>query len=464
MGRLFSYVAAAAVVASIPLQAEAQTRDVTGKVTQVGTGQPIPDVTISIVGQQIGVRTNERGEYRLRIPNGEVIILARQLGFKRLTKRLGASETTADFALERDALQLEGVTVTGQATTVDRRSAATAVSSVSAVELNRVPARSVESNLAGKVAGARMFENSGAPGGGAQIQIRGATSVLGQGDPLYVVDGVIISNAGVSSGASAISRASGSVANGQDQVVNRLADLNPNDIESIEVLKSAAASAIYGSRATNGVVVITTKKGRSGQTNWNITQRMGTQQLMRSLGHRQYATLDDVLPFVGGPVGVAAATAACTPNCTNYDWQGDLYGRTDPSYETLLSASGGMNNTRFFASLNDRQEAGIMINTGARRTGGRINLDQTIGTKFTASLGLDVTRNFFQRGLGNNNNAGVSPTYTFGYHAGRHRLAGEGCQWPLCAHAVRRWWHGNSQPVRSDERDSKRRASVPSGW
>ncbi|MCC6244604.1 MAG: SusC/RagA family TonB-linked outer membrane protein [Gemmatimonadaceae bacterium] len=415
MGRLFTFVAAAALVASIPLQAEAQTRDVTGKVTQVGTGQPIPDVTISIVGQQIGVRTNERGEYRLRIPSGEVIILARQLGFKRLTKRLGPSETTADFALERDALQLEGVTVTGQATTVDRRSAATAVSSVSAVELNRVPARSVESNLAGKVAGARMFENSGAPGGGAQIQIRGATSVLGQGDPLYVVDGVIISNASNSSGASAISRASGSVANGQDQVVNRLADLNPNDIESIEVLKSAAASAIYGSRATNGVVVITTKKGRSGQTNWNVTQRMGTQQLMRSLGHRQYETLSDVLPYVGGPVGVAAATAACTPNCTNYDWQGDLYGRTDPSYETLLSASGGMNNTRFFASLNDRQEAGIMINTGARRTGGRINLDQTIGSKFTASLGLDVTRNFFQRGLGNNNNAGVSPTYTFGY-------------------------------------------------
>lgn len=193
MGRLLSFVAAAAIVTAMPVVGQAQTRDITGKVTLVGTGQPIADVTISLVGQQVGVRTNERGEYRLRVPSGEVTVLARQLGYKRVTKRLGAGDNTADFALERDALQLEGVTVTGAATTVDRRVAATAVSTVNAEELNRVPARSIESNLAGKVAGARMFENSGAPGGGAQIQIRGATSVLGQGDPLYVVDGVIIS-------------------------------------------------------------------------------------------------------------------------------------------------------------------------------------------------------------------------------------------------------------------------------
>ncbi|WP_337170842.1 SusC/RagA family TonB-linked outer membrane protein [Gemmatimonas aurantiaca] len=415
MGRFFKFVAAAAMVALLPFRADAQTRDVTGKVTMIGTGQPLPDVTVSIVGQQVGVRTNERGEYRIRVPAGEVSLMARQLGYKRGTVRVGPNETTANFELDKDVLQLEGVTVTGQATTVDRRVAATAVASVNAEELNRVPARSVESNLAGKVAGARVFENSGAPGGGAQVQIRGATSVLAQGDPLYVVDGVIISNQGYSSGASAVSRASGSTGSNQDQVVNRLADLNSNDIESIEVLKSAAATAIYGSRATNGVVVITTKKGQAGQTRWNLTQRVGTQQMSRSLGQRTYATLDDVLPWVDGPIGEAAARAVCTPNCTNYDWQGQLYGRTDPSWETLLSASGGAGSTRFFASLNDRQESGIMINTGARRTGGRINLDQTIGSKLTASMGLDVTRNFLQRGIGNNGNAGISPTYELGY-------------------------------------------------
>ncbi len=121
--------------------------------TQAGTGQPIPDVTISIVGQQVGVHTNDNGEYRLRVPSSEVLVLARQLGYKRTTTRLGSGENSADFALERDVLQLEGVVVTGVATTTDRRVAATSVSTVSASELNRVPARSVESNLAGKVAG-----------------------------------------------------------------------------------------------------------------------------------------------------------------------------------------------------------------------------------------------------------------------------------------------------------------------
>ena len=415
MGRLLKFVAAGVFLAVVPLQAEAQTRDITGTVTQAG-GIPIPDATVSVVGQQVGTRTNERGEYRLRIPSGEQVVFARVLGFKRVTVRVGPTETTASFQLERDVLQLEGVTVTGQATTTDRRVAATAVATVSSVELNRVPARSVESNLAGKVAGARFFENSGAPGGGAQIQIRGATSVLGQGDPLYVVDGVIISNASISSGATQITRAGGTLASNQDQVVNRLADINPNDIESIEVLKSAAASAIYGSRATNGVVVITTKRGQQGRATWNLTQRVGTQQAQRQLGSRRYANYDEVKPWIGrSPAADVAAREACNPNCPWYDWQGQLYGRQDPSWETLLSASGGANNTRFFASLNDKQESGIMVNTGARRTGGRINLDQTIGTRLTASLGVDVTRNRLKRGLGGNDNSGTSPIYLFGY-------------------------------------------------
>lgn len=417
MSRFFKVLTAAAVVALLPFRVDAQARDITGKVTMAGSGQPIADVTVGILGQQVGVRTNERGEYRLRVPAGEVTILARQLGYKRATARVGPTEATANFSLEKDVLQLEGVTVTGQATTTDRRVAATAVASVNTAELNRVPARSLEGSLAGKVAGARMFENSGAPGGGAQIQIRGATSVLGSGDPLYVVDGVIISNASISSGSSSITRASGSTGSTQDQVVNRLADLNPNDIENIEVLKSAAASAIYGSRATNGVVVITTKRGKQGKASWNIVQRMGTQQAQRLLGHRTFANYDEVKPYVGGAYGDSVARAACgTGACPAFDWQQDLYGRMSPSWETLLSSAGGINNTRYFVSVNDRQESGIAPNTGARRTGGRINIDQTLGSKWTVSGGLDVTRNVFRRGYGNNDNSGLSPIYAFGYN------------------------------------------------
>jgi TonB-linked SusC/RagA family outer membrane protein len=400
-------------LASAPLAA--QTREITGKVTQAG-GLPVTEATVGVVGAQLGVRTNERGEYRLKAPNGDLTLIARAIGFKRASVRVAAGSTTADFSLDRDVLQLEGVTVTGQATTIDKRNASTAIASVSAEELLTVPAKSIEGNLSGKVVGATIFENSGVPGGGMQIQIRGATSILGQGDPLYVVDGVIMSNASIAGGLASISRSSGSTSSTQDQVVNRLADLNPNDVENIEVLKSAAATAIYGSRATNGVVVITTKKGKAGATRFNVTQRVGTQQATRLLGSRQFTSYAQVQPWLGGSKQAdSVAKANCTPACPKYDWQGEFYKNHSPSTETVLSSSGGSGNTRFFGSLNDKQTKGVEILTGSRRTSGRLNLDQTIGDKFTASMGVDLTHNFTQDGLGNNDNSGISPIYAFGY-------------------------------------------------
>ena len=402
--------------------------------TIAGSGLPITEATIGIVGGQLGVRTNERGEYRIRVPASDVTILARAIGYKRETQRVPMGQSTADFTLEKDVLQLEGVTVTGQATTVDKRNASTAIATVSAEEINVAPAKSIEANLAGKIVGAAVYENSGVPGGGMQIQIRGATSILGQGDPLYVVDGIIVSNLSIQGGLASITRSSGSSNSSQDQTINRLADLNSNDVESIEVLKSAAATAIYGSRATNGVVVITTKKGKAGEPRYYVTQRVGQSRATRLLGSRHFSsyaqgcgpTYSDpdlatcaegsVKPWLGGGAQAdSVARANCTPQCAWYDWQGDLYGRKDPAFETVLSSSGGIGNTRYYGSLNDRQTRGIQINTGARRTSGRINLDQTIGERITVSAGVDVTHNFQQNGIGNNENSGTSPTYSFGY-------------------------------------------------
>ena len=418
----------AAVLAS-PAILAAQTREISGKVTQTTVGTPLTEATVGVLGSQVGVRTNERGEYRLKVPNGEVTVLVRAIGFKRASVKLTATQTTADFALDKDVLELEGVTVTGQATTVDKRNASTAVATISAEELIKVPAKSVEGNLQGKVVGATIFENSGVPGGGMQIQIRGATSILGSGDPLYVIDGVIVSNASVGGGLASITRSSGSTASTQDQTVNRLADLNPDDVENIEVLKSAAATAIYGSRATNGVVVITTKKGKAGTTKYNFTQRIGTQQAIRLLGSRAYSSYNAgcdakgqncapgaVKPFLGtSPHADSVAQANCTPACPHYDWAKDFYNNTTPSFESILSTSGGTTNTRFFASLNDKQTHGVEQNTGARRTSGRVNLDQNLGDKFTLSGGATISRDFVQDGIGNNDNAGVSPGYNWGY-------------------------------------------------
>src|SRR4051812_38246295 len=151
--------------------------------------------------------------------------------------------------------------------------------------------------------------NSGAPGGGGQIQIRGVTSILGNGEPLYVVDGVIFSNAAFSPGINAVTRASGSAAtSNQDNAVNRLADLNPEEIENIQILKSAAASAIYGSQATNGVVLITTKRGHGGTAQFHITQGYAAIQAgrLRASRHSPKATL-------GPAIGAANAKKYC-PN------------------------------------------------------------------------------------------------------------------------------------------------------
>ena len=413
--------AAAALFCAAPRSASAQAREVTGKVTASEDGRPIGDAIVTQLGQAIGARTNSDGAYRLRVPSGDVSILVRAIGFKRQTAVIAAGSSTHDFTLEKDVLELEGVTVTGQATTVDKRNASTAIASVSASEITSAPAKTVDEQLAGKISGVSISENSGVPGGGVQMQIRGATSILGSGDPLFVIDGVIVSDVSIGSGLTAIDRSGGSTNSTQDQTVNRMADINPNDIESIEVLKSAAASAMYGSRATNGVVIITTKKGKAGATRFSITQRMGTQNMLKNLSSRRFGCYDGcttaVLPWLGGGAQAdSLARVNCTASgCAWYDWQKQLYSVSDPAYETVLSASGGSGNTRFYFGLNDKQSKGIELNTGARRTSGRLNLDQTIGDKLTVSGGIDVTHNFIQDGIGGNDNTGISPTYAFGY-------------------------------------------------
>lgn len=412
MGRYFVLAAALLATLAVPASARAQTRDVTGKVTVAGAGTPLQDAIVGVVGAVGGARTNERGEFRLTVPNGDVTIQVRAIGYKRQTLRLGASQTTAEFALEKDVLQIEGVTITGAATTVEKKNAAVATSTVNAEELARVPAPALESALQGKVVGASINMNNGAPGGGGQVQIRGASSLIGNSQPLFVVDGVIISNA-VRSNRMAV--VTGSLNSGEENGTNRLADINPNDIENIEVLKGAAASAIYGSQATNGVVVITTKRGSNGAPRFNFTQRVGTYQAQRLLGSRHFKNLDQILALGLPDEANDAAATVCTPNCPYNDYQGELYGQTDPSYETVVSLTGGVNSTRYFFSGLDHQESGVINNTGARRQSLRANLDQALGSRITISLGANLLRSFSQRGISNNDNALSSPIYAFGY-------------------------------------------------
>lgn len=414
--RKFFVLALAWLVVAGSSSAAAQQREITGKVTVAGSSLPLSDAIVGLVGSAGGARTNERGEYRLRAPNGDVTVQVRAIGYKRQTMRLTGGTNSADFSLEKDVLQLEGVTVTGAATTIERKNAATAISAVSAQELARVPAASLENALQGKTVGVQFSMNNGAPGGGAQVQIRGASSLLGSIQPLFVVDGVIISNAVRATRQSVATRQLNS---GEENGTNRLADINPNDIESVEVLKSAAASAIYGSQATNGVVVITTKRGTAGAPRFNLTQRGGTYDLLKNPGTRRWKNLAQLQAddFHGGNAeGIALAAANCKPDCPYYDMIGTLFGENKLSHETSLTFTGGLGSaSRYFLSANHKDEQGIAMNTYARRQSMRANVDQSIGSKLNLSLGLNALRSKGNRGISNNDNTFASPLYAWGY-------------------------------------------------
>src|SRR5207237_789197 len=261
--------------------AQAQNREISGKVLNAVTREAIPYPTISVVGGIQAAQGDARGEFRIVVPVAPVTLSARAIGYKRGAVKVPEAQSSIELALDRDVLNLEAVVVTGQATSVESRNSPTAVRNISSDQLNAVPAQSPEQALQGKVPGALINMNSGAPGGGGQMQIRGVTTILGNGQPLYVVDGVVVSNEQIQSGANSVTGAanrnvSTGIASNQDNGTNRLADFVTGDMESVQVLEGAAASAsIYGSRATNGVVIITTKRGRHGETQFHVTQRVG---------------------------------------------------------------------------------------------------------------------------------------------------------------------------------------------
>lgn len=406
---------AVSAMLALPATLAAQTREITGTVTDKDGQRPIQDVIVSVSGTLLTARSGPSGAYRLQAPAGEVTLVFRHIGHKRQQVRVPSTQAVVNVALEQDIARIEGVVITGQATSVDRRNAPTAVAQVTAEELATVPSASIENALQGKVPGASINMNNGAPGGGGQIQIRGVSTLQGSFQPLFVVDGVIISNGNRSSGASV---ATGSLNSGEENTLNRLSDLNPNDIESVEVLKSAAASAIYGSQATNGVVLITTKRGKQGAPRFTVTQRIGVNQLQRSLGERVFTDTASLLDVANNVQGSADAV----PWLRSQSWWrsgsipyndhiAQFYGARDPSSETVLSVSGGSERTRYYASAADKQDRGVASNTGARKQNLLVNLDQDFGGGFILNAGINYTRNFAQRGISNNDNSNSSPLY-----------------------------------------------------
>ncbi|MDH3496721.1 MAG: carboxypeptidase-like regulatory domain-containing protein [Gemmatimonadota bacterium] len=188
----------AAALSSQPLHAQGRT--VQGRAVDARTGAPVDNVSVTVVGTPLVAFGESDGTFTLRnVPQGPVTLLVRRIGYRRIEVQLSATQNSVSIQLEPDILRLEEVVVTGQATGIERRNLANAVSTVSAQDLERAPTATVERALQGKVPGANIQANSNAPGGGVQVELRGITSLLG-GSPLYVVDGVIVSDVAERSG------------------------------------------------------------------------------------------------------------------------------------------------------------------------------------------------------------------------------------------------------------------------
>ena len=388
----------------------AQVRQISGRITNSQTEQGVPDATVAVLGTQIVAQADNEGRFALNAPDGSTNLMVRSIGYKRQQITVPPGQGTVNVALEPDVFKLEEIVITGQVTGVEQRNLANAVSTVSAAELTRAPAPTIESALQGKIAGATIQANSGAPGGGLQVNLRGVSTIIGDLEPLYVIDGVAASDVAIPNGANAVTQAqAGGNPRNQDNAVNRIADLNPEDIEKIEVLKGGSAAAIYGSKATNGVVFITTKRGQVGKPQFNMTQRFGITERANRLGSRTFPTLGDALAVF---TDTALVTSLYQQGRT-FDFENEIFGHKPLSYETDASVSGGTENTKYYVSALVKDDGGIATNTGYKKQSLRSNLDQELGGGFQMQVNVSGTHSLSQRGLSNNDNSGTSPFLVF---------------------------------------------------
>ncbi len=383
----------------------AQQRTIRGTVTDDVTGGPVTFPQVSIMGTQIGTIGDENGNYVLQgVPSGDVTLVVTRIGYRSQEVQVAAGATSANVNLTVDYLQVEELVVTGRATQVARINLPNSVESVSGSELEEVPQETLDKALQGRVTGAVIASNSGAPGGGIQLNLRGSSSVNAAAEPLYVIDGVIVSNVGIPSNQNEITDAAGgsNPSLDQDVVQNRISDINPDDIESIEILKGASAAAIYGSKASNGVVIIQTKRGQAGRTQARLGFSGGFYSLSNTLGSRVFDTMDEAVSTFG-----PEAANYFQPGVV-YDNEKQLAGRKDFSFNLNGSVSGGSDDLSFFGSGQWRNEEGIIANTGFDRQSARVNIATDIGSRAHVNINTNVLRTDANRGITNNGNNSIS--------------------------------------------------------
>ncbi|HEX2080749.1 MAG TPA: SusC/RagA family TonB-linked outer membrane protein [Longimicrobium sp.] len=353
---------------ALPSRAAAQEPyTITGTVLDADTRAPLANATVQLRTGAEGTAqrtvTDEAGRYtlRARVAAGTYTLQFSQLGRGTATRQvtLGAARevTVEPVPLAAAALQLEELVVTGQGVPTERREVGNTVATVRGEEVNQAPATpSVDRALQGRIAGAVISQNSGNPGAGSTIRLRGTSSILGGADPLIVVDGIIIEN----NTDPLISLGSNNTRQGS-AVSSRLTDIAPGDIERVEVLKGAAAAALYGSRANNGVIQIFTRRGSQGEPRVNFTTEYSSSETPRyfAINEAPRAGLGDV-SFLRKPDGTAYVLG---DPITRFNVQPQIF-RTAPGVNSHLSISGGTGGTSYYLSGGWTDQEGIIRSTG----------------------------------------------------------------------------------------------------
>ncbi|WP_199768676.1 SusC/RagA family TonB-linked outer membrane protein [Sphingobacterium sp. HMA12] len=342
-----------------------------GKVTDSRTGQSVPGTTIKLKGTNQTVSTNANGEFTLTtsINPGKYDLLLSNVGYAPNTTSIElGNQTTLTLApsLQEDLVRMNEVIVIGNAVGTSRKVLGNAVSTVNAKDIANSNATSIDQALTGKVAGAQISQNSGNPAGGISVQLRGPSSIVGGGSPLYIVDGVIVNN----------SSAELLDLGGYSQ--NRLVDINPADIENIEIIKGAAAAAIYGSRASNGVVQITTKRGREGKPTFTFSTSLKTSSLRKKLPYNTY----------GKTFAKTDVADLSQIDVTRYDYQDKIF-QTGIGTDNNISMSGGTAGTKYYISGTYLNNQGIIKNTDFTRGGLRARLDQDLNSWLKLGAGMN---------------------------------------------------------------------------
>lgn len=360
-------------------QTRAQTRTLTGRVTG-SDGNPLPGVSVIVKGTQRGSTADAEGQYTLPNVAPSAVATFSYIGYLSQDVTVG-NRTIIDVVMQSDDRSLNEVIVVGYGT-VRKSDLTGSVSSVKAAELKQTPIANFAQGLQARASGVQVTQNSGAPGGSLTVRIRGNNSISGSSEPLYVIDGFPISgNDNPSAG--------GGVGFGRTtgNQLSVLSTLNPSDIESIEVLKDASATAIYGTRGANGVVLITTKRGKSGQTKVSYEGYYGTQQIRKKLdllNATEFAQLENQVSGQNqfpNPEQLGEGT----------DWQGLIF-RKAPIQSHQLSVSGGSDKTLFNLSTNYFKQDGILIGSDFARGSIRLNLDNTINKSI--KVGTSLTYNY----------------------------------------------------------------------